>query len=64
MSRKVVFVGDCGMIKSPQQKELSEADFDFTTTLTKKTKIKIFDLTLIKIGCYGKIYDKQKWNIC
>ncbi|MDR2755301.1 MAG: hypothetical protein LBC20_06305 [Planctomycetaceae bacterium] len=32
---KVVFVGDRGMMKNPQQHELSEADFDFITALTK-----------------------------
>jgi transposase len=34
-ARKMVFIGDRGMIKSPQQKELSQADFDFITALTK-----------------------------
>lgn len=31
----IVFVGDRGMIKSPQQKQLKEAKFDFITALTK-----------------------------
>ncbi|MDR2346587.1 MAG: hypothetical protein LBE18_11015, partial [Planctomycetaceae bacterium] len=35
-AQKVVFVGDRGMIKSAQQKELSQADFDFITALTKR----------------------------
>jgi hypothetical protein len=32
---QVVFVGDRGMIKSAQQKELTEAGFDFITALTR-----------------------------
>jgi len=32
---QVVFVGDRGMIKSAQQKELTEENFDFITALTK-----------------------------
>ena len=46
---QVVFVGDRGMIKSVQQKELSEEGFDFITALTKpqiETLIKQGDVQL------------------
>jgi transposase len=42
-AKNVVFVGDRGTIKSPQQKELSEMDFDFITALTKKQIEKLIE---------------------
>lgn len=50
-AKNVVFVGDRGMIKSTQQQELSEHNFDFITALThaqieKLLKQNVFQLSL------------------
>ena len=51
-ARKVVFVGDRGMIKSPQQKELSEADFDFITALTKAQIEKLIQQRVLQLTLF------------
>jgi hypothetical protein len=47
-AKNVVLVGDCGMIKSPQQRKLSEMDFDFITALIKKQIEKLIEESVIR----------------
>jgi hypothetical protein len=53
-AQKVVFVGDRGMIKSPQQKELSQADFDFITALTKRQIEKLLRERVIQLSLFDE----------
>jgi transposase len=51
---KVVFIGDCGMIKKAQQDELSEADFDFITALTKCQIEKLIKQNVIQLSLFDE----------
>jgi transposase len=53
-ARKVVFVGDRGMIKKAQQNELSEADFDFITALTKCQIEKLIKQNVIQLSLFDE----------
>lgn len=53
-AKNVVFVGDRGMIKSPQQKELSEMDFDFITALTKKQIEKLIKTNVLQLSLFDE----------
>jgi hypothetical protein len=53
-AQKVVFVGDRGMMKSPQQQELSQADFDFIMALTKRQIEKLIRQRVIQLSLFDK----------
>ena len=53
-AKKVVFVGDRGMIKSAQQKELSEHDFDFITALTRKQIETLLKQKTLKLSLFDE----------
>ena len=58
-AENVVFVGDRGMIKSTQQKELKEENFDFITALTKRSfHIRRKGERLHKQSCSRKAHEK------
>ena len=52
---EVVFVGDRGMIKSTQQKELTEENFRFITALTKAQIETLIDKDIVQI----ELFDEQ-----
>jgi transposase len=53
-AQKVVFVGDRGMIKNLQQKELTQADFDFITALTKRQIEKLIREYVIQLSLFDE----------
>lgn len=53
-AENVVFVGDRGMIKSAQQKDLREEDFDFITALTKPQIETLISRGSIQLGLFDE----------
>ncbi|MDR2641499.1 MAG: IS1634 family transposase [Planctomycetaceae bacterium] len=65
-AQKVVFLGDRGMIKSTQQKELLEHDFDFITALTQKQiktllKQNVFQLSLFDEELHEVVTEQNRY---
>jgi hypothetical protein len=52
--KQVVFVGDRGMIKSTQQKELTDNDFDFISAVTKPQIEKLIDSGDIQLELFDE----------
>jgi transposase len=53
-TQNVVCVGDRGMIKNAQQKELSEMNFDFITALTKKQIEKLLKQNVLQLSLFDE----------